>query len=220
METYIETDNLVPMKFERYTEQIAHWPDEGRHILAQFDANSIVVYQAYNAAISQFVVKNGFFGGEFSFDRMSWIKPNFLWMMYRSGWAQKRNQENILALRIRRAFFEELLECAVESSFRNSTISKEEEWKAALQASRVRLQWDPDHDPSGKSVLRRALQLGLRGDILRRFGTDELLEVVDLTDFVKTQFLELESTGDSEIVTPMERCFVPSSSVAIENIRL
>jgi len=25
-------------------------------------------------------------------NRMTWIKPNFLWMMYRSGWASKKNQ--------------------------------------------------------------------------------------------------------------------------------
>ncbi|MFM7854759.1 MAG: DUF4291 family protein [Flammeovirgaceae bacterium] len=27
-----------------------------------------------------------------SLNRMTWMKPNFLWMMYRSGWATKHNQ--------------------------------------------------------------------------------------------------------------------------------
>ena len=50
-----------------------------------------------------------FGGDEFSFDRMSWIKTNFLWMMYRCGWASKKNQERVLAVTISRAGFEQIL---------------------------------------------------------------------------------------------------------------
>ncbi|GET40082.1 hypothetical protein MiSe_48900 [Microseira wollei NIES-4236] len=71
---------------ESYLAQIDRWPKTGRHILAQFDDESIVVYQAYRPAIGHFAASHGYFGGEFSLNRMSWIKPNFLWMMYRSGW--------------------------------------------------------------------------------------------------------------------------------------
>ena len=73
---------------ERYVEQMARWPRAGRYILAQFDATSIVVYQAYKSAIGRYAAEQGRFGGrEFGYSRMSWIKPNFLWMMYRCGWA-------------------------------------------------------------------------------------------------------------------------------------
>lgn len=34
------------------------WPKEGRHILAQYDEDSIVVYQAYCPEIAQFAVKH------------------------------------------------------------------------------------------------------------------------------------------------------------------
>lgn len=70
---------------ERYLDQLAHWPTEGQHILAQFDDETIVVYQAYNEAIGRYAIEHQRFGGAYSFSRMSWIKPNFLWMMYRSG---------------------------------------------------------------------------------------------------------------------------------------
>src|SRR4051794_29690087 len=46
---------------------------------------------------------------------MSWVKPNFLWMMYRSGWGAKEGQEVTLALRLRRQFFDALLAQAVPS---------------------------------------------------------------------------------------------------------
>jgi hypothetical protein len=70
---------------EPYLAQQARWPASGRHILAQFDVESVVVYQAYRPAIGHFAARHGYFGGGFSLGRMSWIKPNFLWMMYRSG---------------------------------------------------------------------------------------------------------------------------------------
>ncbi len=34
------------------------WPKEGRHILAQYDEESIVVYQAYCPEIAEFAVKH------------------------------------------------------------------------------------------------------------------------------------------------------------------
>jgi len=58
---------------ERYATQAARWPKAGRHILARYDANSIVVYQAYKPSIGHFAAAHGRFGGEFSFDRMSWV---------------------------------------------------------------------------------------------------------------------------------------------------
>ena len=89
---------------------------------------------------------------------MSWIKPNFLWMMYRSGWATKKGQEKILAVWITRAGFEEILSHALTGHQ-----EKEREMDARSQ---VRLQWDPDHDPHGASQQRRAIQLGLRDEVM------------------------------------------------------
>src|ERR1700761_3935311 len=100
-----------------HSEQQAYWPTAGQHILAQFDAKTIVVYQAYRPAIGQDAVANQRFGGEFSFNRMSWVKPNFLWMMYRSGWGSKPDQETTLAIRLKREGFDEILGRAIHSAF-------------------------------------------------------------------------------------------------------
>src|SRR6185295_11209872 len=98
---------------ESYQAQIARWPRSGRHILAQFDGDSVVVYQAYRPNIGRFAAEHGYFGGEFSLGRMSWIKPNFLWMMYRSGWGSKPDQEVTLAVRLQRPAFDRILSLAV-----------------------------------------------------------------------------------------------------------
>ncbi len=62
---------------ENYLTQVSNLSERGQHILAQFDENSIVVYQAYKPEIGRFAALKGYFSGEFSLSRVSWIKPNF-----------------------------------------------------------------------------------------------------------------------------------------------
>jgi hypothetical protein len=191
---------------EPYLDQKARWPASGRHILAQFDAESVVVYQAYRPEIGHFAARNGCFGGEFSMGRMSWIKPNFLWMMYRSGWGTKQDQEVTLAVRLRRTAFDEILKLAVHSSFVPEVYGSEASWKRALAGSDVRLQWDPDHGPSGAPVGRRAIQLGLRGEVLARYAKTWPLEIEDISDFVSEQRANAKSPHNL-LVTPREAVY-------------
>ncbi len=201
------------MKQATYVALQATWPRQGRHILAHFDAESIVVYQAYRPSIAQFAVAHQRFGGQFSYERMSWIKPNFLWMMYRSGWAQKEGQERILAVRLPRAFFDDLLRAAVPSSFDPSCFSSHGAWQEAIRHSDVRLQWDPDHAPDGTAPERRALQLGLRGEALRHYGAQQAMAITDITDFVHAQAAALRH-GDAALHVPEERVYVPEATAA------
>lgn len=132
----------MKLELEKYTEQIKRWPETGHHIMAQYDDEKIVVYQSYNKKIGNFAVQNQFFGGAFSFERMTWIKPNFLWMMYRNGWGTKDNgQEVVLAIHLKKESFEEYLKNAVYSSY-NQLEGKiaHQEWKEAVKKSDVRLQ--------------------------------------------------------------------------------
>lgn len=205
---------------EPYPEQAKVWPKDGRHILAQYDENTVVVYQAYRPAIGRFAVEHGQFGGEFSYTRMSWVKPNFLWMMYRSGWGTKEGQEVTLALRLRRPFFEDVLAGAVPSSWDPTAFDTREAWAAAVARSSVRLQWDPDHHPSGAPLDRRAIQLGLRGEMLERFGRRELLEVIDLSAFVAEQRSRLSSGSVSALVTPRERVYLPADEAVVARLGL
>lgn len=206
----------MKIETQRYIEQLNHWPSTGRHILAQHDDETIVVYQAYRSSIGKYAVENQHFGGDFSYSRMSWIKTNFLWMMFRSGWGTKGDQEFTLAIRLKRSFFERMLEVAVGSTFDASRFGSIEQWKAAIGHSDVRLQWDPDHDPSGARLERRAVQLGLRGDALVEYGNASVVEIIDLSAFVALQRGAV--TGSfSELMTPRERVFSPYSVRARQN---
>jgi hypothetical protein len=91
---------MKPLHLENYQHSIEQLPTKGQQLIAHtFEAikedkeeEYIVFYQAYKPSIAKFAVENQFLGGaDFSYNRMSWIKPNFLWMMYRCGWAAKEN---------------------------------------------------------------------------------------------------------------------------------
>jgi hypothetical protein len=191
---------------EPYLAQTARLPKTGRHLLAQFDDESIIVYQAYRPAIGHFAAQHGYFGGEFSLSRMSWIKPNFLWMMYRSGCASKEGQEVVLAVRLKRTAFDEILRLAVHSTFVPEVYENVEAWKEAVARSDVRLQFDPDHNPSGAPVDRRAIQLGLRGEVLARYAKEWLVGIDDVSEFVREQSQHARSPFD-RLVTPKEEVY-------------
>jgi hypothetical protein len=179
----------MKIKTESYLKQLEKWPETGKHILANYDDETIIVYQAYRPSIGNFALENGYFGGDFKYTRMSWIKTNFLWMMYRSGWGTKPDQEIILAIRLKTTFFDSLLTQTVDSSYS------------------VRLQWDPDHDPLGNKVETRAIQLGLRNDILEYYGKTEIVEIINMTDFVAEQRQNIKDVN--KLIIPRERVYNP-----------
>lgn len=204
-----------------YTEQAAGWPGAGRHILAHSDETSVIVYQAYRPEIGRDAARHRRFGGgNFSWSRMSWIKPNFVWMMSRSGWGTKEGQEVTLAVRLSRTFFDELLAQAVPSAWDPALHATREAWQEAVAVSNVRVQWDPDHDPSGAPLARRALQLGLRGQALRQYGDQETLDVIDLSAFVERQREHARAPGYRSLITPVETVYQPTNVEVRTRLRL
>jgi hypothetical protein len=196
----------MPLITTSYTEQKTRLPKIGRYILAQFDAEGVIVYQAYRPEIGHFAATHGYFGGErFSLTRMSWIKPNFLWMMYRSGWGQKEGQEVVLAVKIKREAFDTILANAVRSSYNSDLYPTEKDWKRAVSNSNVRLQWDPDHSPTGGKLERKAIQLGLRGDVLAAYAREWIISIEDISQFVWEQHQNL--VDFSQLIIPSETIY-------------
>lgn len=195
-----------------YADQVAVWPTAGRVVLASFDATSVLVYQAYREDIARFALTHQRFGGAWSRTRMSWVKPGFLWMMYRSGWATKADQEWVLGVRVTRAFFDDVLVAAVPTGFDADLYPDRDAWQQAGEHAEVRVQWDPDHDPRGAPVARRALQLGLRGATLGRYADQAVVQIDDLTPLAVAG----RGVPDDRLVTPRERPYpVPVHARAI-----
>jgi hypothetical protein len=189
------------------------WPSAGSPLLASHDAETILVYQAFSPRIADPALAEQRFVEPFNLDRMSWIKPSFLWMMFRCGWATKPDQERVLGIRLRRADFDRILAAAVPSSFDRTCADRyptREDWLAAGRSAQVRMQWDPDHHPTGAALPRRTVQLGLRGVMLRDFATAWPVEILDFTPAVRAQ-RELLATEPNLLETPRETEYVPAN---------
>ena len=206
---------------------------KGKKISAAFYEDDIVVYQAFNDVIADHAVQNQTFEGcdAYSMSRMSWIKPNFLWMMYRSDWADRdKNQKRILALYINKRDFEEYaLKQGVLSynpllkevtDLNKSYYKSSNEWNAeqnnGSKVNRIRVQWDPYHLPNGhKLEFSRAIQIGLKGSCLLDF-MQHLTKIEDITPFVQEQNA-LRKLGE-DVSFPVETVFVPEDPLVISKL--
>lgn len=182
-----------------------------REIRAVYTDETIRVYQAYNRTIAEEAVKNGTFGMHFSMNRMTWIKPSFLWMMYRCGWAQKENQEHVLAIDIKRSGFDRAVESAVISTFSEDLGISKDEWQKQVKESDVRVQWDPEKDIYGNDLPYRSIQLGLRGNAVKEYVNDWIVNVSDITDYVHELDALRNNNEDINERLPKEEVYIISS---------
>ncbi|WP_422107239.1 DUF4291 domain-containing protein [Winogradskyella sp.] len=210
----------MTLNIKSYKEQLATWPKQGHHIMAQYDDEKIIVYQSYRPDIGNFAAQNQYFGGDFSLNRMTWIKPNFLWMMYRNGWATKVGQEVCLAIHLKRDAFERYLKQAVYSSYQSDLYPTREAWQEQVQNSAIRLQWDPDHDPYGAKLERRAIQIGIRGKEVEKYAKDDILEIEDITPFVKEQYKHVLYKALDHLMIPEEHPLVFKNEDLNKQLRL
>jgi hypothetical protein len=155
--------------------------EEMRKIFANYDEEGIYVYQAFKPSIVAAAVKRGTFDKGFSLDRMTWIKPSFGWMLYRSGYASKHRQEAILKIKLSHAGFLEILRQSVETSFNRHIYQSEPVWATTLAKSHVRHQWDPERGLNGVKLERRAIQIGIRGETVARYVNEWILQLTEVT---------------------------------------
>lgn len=125
----------------------------------------------------------GFVSPPFKLERMTWIKPSFLWMMYRCGWGQKdKGQSRVLAIDISREGFEWALEHSCLSHRPNRM--SDEDWNKRKINSPVRIQWDPERDIDLNRLDYRSIQIGLSGVAVEKYVQDWIVNVTDITQTV------------------------------------
>ena len=77
---------------------------------AEWDAEGVYFYQAFSDEIAEWALREQRLGGpKFNETRMTWIKPSFAWVLYRSGYGRKHRQERILKLKLPHSLVAELL---------------------------------------------------------------------------------------------------------------
>jgi len=176
------------LRLAPYVDQQARWPDRGRVILAQYDEETVVVYQAQPPAVARYAAQHGRLDAPaFPFERMAWIETSFLGMMHRWQWGVRREWGMALAIWVHRAAFDALLAQAVPSRYEAGAYADRAAWQAALDASDVVAQWDPDYAPDGLKLRRQTLRLGLRGETLRHCVREYIAHVEDISAFARQQ---------------------------------
>lgn len=173
-----------------------------RQIRAIFNQDTIRVYQAFNSGIADAAIKKGTFSSPpFSLTRMTWIKPSFLWMMYRCGWAQKDvGQQRVLAIDITREGFEYALSHSCLSHFDAEHHQSHDEWNQQLKNSPIRIQWDPERDIYSKPQDHRSLQIGISGAMVEKYVNEWIVAISDITSQVKQMKKLLDAGKEDELL--------------------
>lgn len=177
-------------------------------IRAVYSKNTIRIYQAYDKNIAEEAVIRGTFGDRFKMTRMSWIKPSFLWMMYRCGWATKQNQENVLAIDIKRNAFDYIVQNAVPSHYYPEIGISLDEWKVLVKKSDIRCQWDPERDVFGNPLEYRSIQLGIRGKALYHYVNDWIVHIENITQYVNNLKGKRDMGIDISPYIPQEKIYI------------
>lgn len=164
-----------------YNPFVAHFNE----IRADYNAQTITIYQAYPSSIAQPALQAQRFVSPFSFTRMTWIKPSFLWLMERSNWAQKSGQEFILAVRLQRSGWDEALSLGVLTSFELSAHSNPQVWHKQFEKALVHVQWDPERSIRGADLGYNSIQVGLSRHIIQKYVDGWVVEILDCTPLVK-----------------------------------
>ncbi|MFI7317302.1 DUF4291 domain-containing protein [Streptomyces venezuelae] len=181
---------------------------------------TITVYQAYAPELGVPAARTGRFPAAWKRDRMTWIKPSFLWMMYRCGWATKEGQQTVLALEITREGFDWALRHACLSHYVGGLHADHDAWKRELRRSPARVQWDPERDLHLNALPYRSLQLGLSGEASRSFADEWTVSITDVTDRAR-EIHGLVRNGDDEAAArllPEERPY-PAGDELLSHLR-
>jgi hypothetical protein len=156
-----------------------------RQVRAVFTDRTVRVYQAYSPRIADPAIRGGKFVPPFKRERATWIKPSFSWMMYRSGWGRKLDQERVLGIDILRSGFEWALANSCLSHYDPALHASHDGWKHQLSESPVRIQWDPERTICLDELPWRSIQIGLAGAAVGRYVDEWIVGIKDVTPLAR-----------------------------------
>ncbi|KAH7355254.1 ATP-dependent RNA helicase DHX8 [Rhexocercosporidium sp. MPI-PUGE-AT-0058] len=191
-------------------------PPPYRQIRALYDAETVTVYQAYSRTIAEAAVREQRLDASPDFicgQRMTWIKPSWCWMMYRSGYASKDlRQTHILALRLTHATFKSLLlRASLSSNHSVPSVPLTPEEKNMP----VRVQWDPERSPRLERLGWRSLQVGISGTLVNEWVSGGIVSIEDVSERARRlgEWVENHKGEEGEWERLVEEGLVPRERV-------
>lgn len=180
-----------------------------QEIRADYNRDTITVYQAYGKNIALPAIKNNKFEKPFSFNRMTWIKPSYLWLMERSNWGNKSNQDYILGIKIKRECWEKALSLGVLTDPDKEVYQSGYEWDKLFREAKVHIQWDPERNIHGGKTQVRSIQVGISRYLIEEYNNDWITEIIDLTPLTKkiASLRKLGKYKEAKRLLPNERVY-------------
>ena len=80
-------------------------------------------------------------------------------------------------------------------------------WKEKIKTSDIRIQWDPERDIYGNPEQYRSVQIGLRGNAVKKYVTEWITDINDITDYVTKLYNMRNSRQDITGLLPDERIY-------------
>jgi len=184
-------------------------------IRADYDRDTIVVYQAYREAIGKLAIENKKFVSPFSYNRMTWIKPSFLWMMERSNYGRKSGQEYILAIRIKRSAWEYALSQAVLTHPQEGVYMSGDHWRTQFEEAKIHVQWDPERNIRGGKLDFRSIQIGISRHLIEAYNNEWITDIIDYRPLVdKIYDLRMKGRYDkAKELLPKEKVYPVSNEI-------
>ena len=103
--------------------------------------------------------------------------------------------------------FDYLVANAVISTYQEEMYRSREEWKRLIHSSDIRLQWDPERDIHGNPLNYRSLQLGLRGEAVRKYVNEWIVDITDITSYVNELKCLISQKKDVSMLLPKEMVY-------------
>lgn len=189
-----------------------------RQIRAKYTPTTITVYQAYNNEIASAAIKHQKLDAspKFSASRMTWIKPSWAWILYRSGYSYKdAGQAHILALTLTQVAFLSLLQKAVVANSHGTDVA-DSGYKARREGrtkpANVRVQWDPERTIRLDKLSHRSIQIGIPGALVHEL-VDGIVKIEDVTEKARNLKKELDSGNEIDEASLAARGLVPEERV-------
>lgn len=180
-----------------------------KQIRAVYGDRTIRVYQAYSDPIADTALdKQTFVSPPYSMTRMTWIKPSFIWMMYRAGWGMKDDgQKRILAIDMTHEGFAWALQHSCGSRMPDGMTR--DEWADLKSRTPVRIQWDPERDLHFNPLSHRAIQIGLRGEAVERYVADWIVSITEVTALAREihERVQANALEEARQLCPRERAY-------------
>lgn len=193
-----------------------HDDHEKFEIRACFDEKLIAVYSAFDASIANIAVKQQKLLPPFSYSRMTWIKPSYLWMMYRSEWGNKLGMERILRIWILRSEWDKALKEAILTTPETRVYSDPGKWRSQLERARIRVQWDPERDIHNKRQPYKSIQVGITAELSEVYAKRWIQKIEDctsLTHQIRNKIWAGDTEG-AELLLPSERLYPVGADIA------